>query len=167
MIMVAVPGTPADEHLYVGVVTTIADTSAPSLATDLSSVIDLTCYFTPDGWTPATDEQAATDPRLCSKQIFEQPGRVTVTLDTIYIDNTNSQNENLALETLVPGTPMFFVVRRGLPYTQALAQGDKVNIYPITPGEYKPLPPEANSVLKMGQKQFITGPVQQSVEVAT
>jgi hypothetical protein len=54
---------------------------------------------------------------------------------------------------------MFIVVRTGLPYTTALAAGQKVTVYPITPGEYNELPPEANSVFKIGQKLFVTGQV--------
>ena len=50
-------------------------------------------------------------------------------------------------------------MRTGLPYTTALAVGQKVTVYPITPGEYNEMAPEANSVLKLGQKLFVTGQV--------
>ena len=154
------PSIPADEHVYIGWVASIADTSAPSLASDLTSITDLSCWFTPDGWTPALSESVATDPRLCSAQVFERPGTYTRSLDVVYIDQTNGATlPNTAKTTLAPNAEGFFVVRRGLPYDQALAEGDSIEIIPVQHGRYNNLPPETNSVLKIGQKMFVTGPV--------
>lgn len=162
-----VPSIPADEHVLVALVPSIADTSAPSLATDLATVTDISCYLTPDGLSPALSENTVADERLCSAQTYEQPGSYSWALDLIYIDNTNAEGSapNAAKDTLVPGTAQFLIVRRGIDYSQPLAEGDLVDIWPIKPGRYAKQPPERNSVLKIGQKQFVVGPVVQDVAV--
>src|SRR5690625_1173519 len=111
--MAQLPATPADGNVFVGIATAIADTSAPSLATDLASVVDISCYLTSDGFSPSLSEQTIADERLCSTATFEQPGRHQRSLDVIYIDNSNTEDANEARETLVPGEAMFLVVRRG------------------------------------------------------
>ena len=167
--MAELPSTPADGNVLVKIVPAVADLDAPTLVeANAAGAVDISCYLTSDGYAPSVDEQVTTDERLCSKQTFEQPGRVTNTLDLTYIDNTNAPNEatdNQAKETLIPGSQHVLLVRRGLPYEDALAAGQKVTLFPIKPGVYRELPPEANSVLKIMQKQFITGPVSRSVEL--
>jgi hypothetical protein len=169
--MADIPSTPADGNTLVKLVTAIADTSAPKVATELNagSSVDISCYLTAGGWKPSLSEQVISDERQCSTQTYEQKGRSQRGLDAEYIDNTNSANAttfNKAKDTLIPGAPMFVVVRTGLPYTTALAAGQKVTVYPITPGEYSELPPEANSVFKIAQKLFVTGQVKISATTA-
>lgn len=161
--MVNIPSTPADGNMSVLLVPEIADPAAPT-TTELTAagVVDISCYLTSDGYTPGLDEQAVQDERLCSKQVFEQPGRHSRTLDVIYIDNTNSPNaatDNKAKETLVPGSTHYLVVRTGLPFDDPYAASQEVEVTPIKAGQYRKQPPEANSVLKIAQKLFITGPV--------
>ena len=160
---VDIPSTPADGNVLVKLVPAIADTSAPKL-TELSvaGAVDISCYLTGGGYRPSLSEQVITDERLCTTQTYEQKGRSQRGLDVEYIDNTNSPNAttfNKAKDTLVPGSKHFLVVRTGLPYDTALAASQKVTVYPVTAGEYSDLPPEANSVLKTGQKLFVTGQV--------
>ena len=164
------PSIPADEHVYIGWVPSIADMSAPSLASDLANPTDLSCWFTPDGWTPTLNETAATDPRLCSAQVFERPGTYTKSLDVVYIDQTNGGGAtplpNTAKTTLVPNGEGVFIVRRGLAYDDALAEDQTIEMIPVQHGRYNNLPPETNSVLKIGQKMFITGPTVEAKIVA-
>ena len=163
--MAEIPSTPADGYVAVRALPAVANLDAPTLA-EWNAGIDISCSLTSDGSTPSVDQQVATDERLCSTQVFEQPGRITNSLDLIYIDNTNSPNEetdNKAKDTLVPGSEHVIGVRRGMPYEAAAATGQKVTLFPVKPGVYSELPGEANSVLKIGQKQFVTGPVSRSV----
>lgn len=165
-----IPSTPADGNVRVQIVTAIADTNAPKVATEISaaSSVDISCYLTANGIKSGLSEDAIKDERQCSRQVYEQKGRNTRSLELTYIDNTGSSNEalyNKAKDTLIPGSPMFLVVRRGMAYESAWAAGQKVSVWPITPGEYDPQPPEANSVLKIVQKMFVTGPVK--IAVAT
>jgi hypothetical protein len=167
--MAEIPSTPADGNQKVLLVPAIADLEAPTV-TELTAagVVDVSCYLTGDGFTPSLSEQVITDERLCSKQTFEQPGRSQYGLEVVYIDNTNAPNaatDNKAKETLEPGTAQYLVVRRGKDFESAIATGDKVTIYPIKPGKYNEMPGEANSVLKIGQKLFVTGEVRTSVAV--
>jgi hypothetical protein len=162
--MADVPSTPADGNVLVKLVAAIADTSAPKVATEINAAgsIDISCYLTGGGYKPSLSEQVITDERLCTTQTYEQKGRSQRGLEVEYIDNTNSANQttyNKAKDTLVPGTVQYLVVRTGLPYTTAAAAGQKFTVYPITAGEYNELPPEANSVLKIAQKLFVTGQV--------
>lgn len=162
--MADVPSTPADGNVLVKLVAAIADTSAPKVATEINAAgsIDISCYLTGGGYKPSLSEQVITDERLCTTQTYEQKGRSQRGLEVEYIDNTNSANQttyNKAKDTLIPGTAQYLVIRTGLPYATAAAAGQKFSVYPITPGEYNELPPEANSVLKIGQKLFVTGQV--------
>lgn len=156
--MTDLPATPADGNVSVRIVATIADVDAPATTeVDAETSVDISCYLTSDGYTPGLDEQVIADERLCSTQVYEQPGRFTRTLDVIYIDNTNTDDPNECKETLTPGSTHYLVVRRGIAFDTASADGQKVWVTPIKAGQYQDLPPEANSVLKTGQKLFITG----------
>lgn len=167
--MAEIPSTPADGNVLVKVVPAVADLKAPKLTeVNAAAGVDISCYLTSDGYAPSVDQQVTTDERLCSTQTFEQPGRVSNSLDLTYIDNTNSPNEttsNKAKETLAPGSTQVLVVRRGKAYDTPIAVGDTVTLFPIKPGVYQEMAPEANAVLKIMQKQFITGPVSRSVKI--
>lgn len=164
--MADVPSTPADGNVKVAFVETLADPANPTTS-ELTAVgvVDLSCYLTADGWTPGLDEQVITDDRLCSVQTFEQPGRSSRTLSIKYVENPTSATDNKAYTTLAPGTQGFLVQRRGVAHDGAFAAADKVDVWPITAGQYDPQPPEANSVLKVSQKAFVTGTVHQGVSV--
>lgn len=164
--MADIPSTPADGNVRVAFVPTIADTAAPTSA-ELSAAgaVDLSCYLTGDGFNPGLDEAVVADDRLCSTDTFEQPGRKQRNLSVTYIDNTNSTDPNEAAETLIPGSEGFIVKRSGLAYTTAFAAAQTVEVWPVKAGQYQPLPPEANSVLRRTQKLFVTGQVQIDVAV--
>lgn len=165
-----IPSTPADGNFLVLVVPAIADTDAPTLAElNAGTVVDISCYLTAGGWKPSLSEQVITDDRLCTTQSFEKKGRSQRSLEVEYIDNTNSPNAtefNKAKDTLIPGSAHYLVTRPGLPYDTALAATQKVSIRPIEAGEYNDMPPEANSVLKTGQKLFVTGITKTDVAIA-
>lgn len=159
--MADIPSTPADGNVKVMIVTTLANTAAPTVAElTAGSTKDISCYLTGDGYNPSLDEQVIADARLCDTETYEQPGRKTRGLSVTYIDNTNTASPNDAKTTLVPGTALYVVTRRGKAFDAAVTASDKVTVSPIKPGAYNELPPEANSVLKITQKLFITGKTQ-------
>jgi len=163
--MAELPAVPADGNVKVVLVAAIADPAEPS-PTELNGGVDISCYLTSDGFTPSLNEQTISDERLCSTATYEQPGRAQRSLDVVYIDNTNTAEDNEAKETLVPGTAMYLVVRRGIAFgTTFAATTQKVSVWPIKAGQYSDLPPEANSVLKTAQKLFVTGEVHTDVVV--
>ena len=157
---------PADGHQAVWWVPALADPEHPTVAEMTSgSVIDASCYLTAEGWTPETDEQTVTDDRLCSVASYEQPGRIQHSLMISYVHNPDSPADNelyLALTRLTTG---YFVSRTGVPYDQAVAAGDIVDVYPAKMGYRRKQPGTANSVLTVQQKPFITGPVVQDAVV--
>lgn len=156
---------PADGNLKVVWVPTISNAAAPTVAEVTGgTAIDISCYLTPDGFTTGGDEAVVTDDRLCSTQSFEQPGRFSDTLDVIYV--WGDATDNVAYTTLTRLAKGFIVARWAKPYATALAAADKIDVYPATCGKQNKMPPEANSVLKCGQKLFITGAVSRDVAVA-
>jgi hypothetical protein len=158
--MVDLPSTPADGNVKIVWTPTIADTAAPT-ATILNgaTTVDLSCYLTGDGFTPGLDEATISDPRLCETETFEQPGRASRTLTVTYINNSNTALDNEAYETLVPGTTGYIVRREGKPFDDDFAASDEVEVWPVKAGKRSKLPPEANSVLRVTQKMFVTGRV--------
>jgi hypothetical protein len=157
--MADIPSTPFDGNMAVWLVPTIADPSAPTVA-EITAGVDISCYLTPDGYAPTADQATITDDRLCSTETFGQPGRKTRGLTLTGIDNTNSPHEddaNELVDTLVEGTEMFVVRRRGIPYTTAVAADQKVSVLPIKPGMKQDVAPEANSVIRSTWPTFVTG----------
>lgn len=162
-----IPSTPADGNFRVVLVPTLADDAVPTLAElNSAAAIDLSCYLTSDGFNPSLDQQVIADSRLCSTEEFERPGRSKRGMSVIYIDNTNTPEEdefNKAKDTLVPLSKHVLVTRRGPEFDAPFAAGEKVTALPVQAGQYEEMPPEANSVFKISQKLFVTG---RNVEVA-
>lgn len=156
----------ADGSLAVLWVETLSLPTAPTVAElTAGSVINLSCYLTSTGFTPSTDEQVSTDPRLCSRQTFERAGRFTDRLQLMYVYNLLSSGDNQAYLGLVYLNEGFVVARWGEPYENVVTAGDIVDVYPAQCGIQQKQPPEENSVLKVTQTIHITGPVRRDVVV--
>lgn len=158
----------ADGNLLVKWVPAIANTAAP-LATEINAggSVDLSCYLTGSGFAPSTDEAVVPDPRLCSRQTFEAPGRLTEMLQIGYVFNPASPADNVAYLTLIYLTLGFVVARWGIAYESAVVGGSvqKVDVYPAKCGIQQKQPPEENSVLRVSQKIFVRGAVKRDVAV--
>ena len=152
-----IPATPADGNLMIKAGLQFADVNIPKLTEAIAaSGKDLSCYAT--ALEVTLDQASITDERLCTTDVFEQPGRKTHGLSITVIDNTNSPDEtefNDAVNTLVEGTVMDILIRRGKAFDTALATGDTVRIYRVKVGAKVDLPPEANSTIKSQYKLFI------------
>jgi hypothetical protein len=145
----------ADGNIRVAFCTTLT-TSAPT-AVQCTAGTDLSFYLTPDGLTPGVDQQEITDDRLADTQTFEQPGRFKYTLNELkYVINPTSAPDNAAAVALTNGATGYLVVRFGIAAATAFAAAQKVDVWPITAGAPVKLPPEANSVLHVKQKVFVT-----------
>lgn len=165
------PGVPADGRVKVQFTLSIADLAAPSVATDIkaATAVEASCYLTRDGFSPNAEPQAVTDERLCSKQIFEDYGSITYSIDNlIYIyDQQNPDGDsNKLYAAMVKGTVGFLVVAWGKDAAEDWAAGDIVDIYPVKLGPQVKQPPEANSKLKVNQKPFVNGAVVEDVALA-
>lgn len=160
--MADLPSTPADGNVKI-VWTPTASLSAAIL--NGGTAVDLSCYLTADGFNPGLDESVIADPRLCETETFEQPGRTQRTLSLTYINNSNTALDNEAYETLEPGTAGVITRREGKPFDAVFAASDEVEQWPVKSGKRSKLPPEANSVLRVTQKQFVTGAVTDGVVI--
>lgn len=162
---------PADGNVKAAFVATIADPTAPT-ASELTAagVVDLSLYLTGDGFQPATDQGAVTDPRFASVQVFEQPGRETDTLQLMYVYQGQSiaATDNKAHSTLAKNTTGYVVMRWGGDYSAAFAASDVVDVWPVKCGVQMKMAPEGQGtdVLKISQKMFVTDTVQRDVTVA-
>lgn len=164
-----IPATPADGNFRADLVSAIADPSAPKLTElDAVSTVKASCYFTKDGVAMTIDQATITDERLCSTQVFGQPGTKTFSLSLTGIDNTNTEFEatdNELVDALVEGSEWFLVLRRGKPYDEAYAVDDKVTVVPFKVGVKQAVPPEANSLIRSTWSAFITADVETDVAV--
>ncbi len=158
-----------DGNVKVSWVTAITAPTTPAITElNATSSVDLSCYLTADGLTTGTDEQGVTDDRLCSTQTFEQPGRFSDTLELMYVYQPQlpSATDNKAFTTLIHLTTGFVVIRWGKLYSGAFVSTDRVNVMPAVCGVQREQPPEANSVLKIAQKIWVSGIVRRNVAVA-
>jgi hypothetical protein len=139
--------------------------TAPKL-TELNAVTacNLSCFLS--GFAPQGTQDSVEDTRLCSEQIFEDPGDIAVSIDNLeyvyYPQATTADPNNKAYDTLVNGATGFLVDRRGLnARTAPLAIGQQVDVYPVRLGEQfrMPLDPGAQGgKFRITQKAFVTGP---------
>lgn len=159
---------PADGSVKVLWVPTIANVQEPTLdeLTD-TTVVDLSCYLTDDGFAPAVDEQVSTDNRLCSRQTFERRGRYTYSLNLTYVyqGQNLTANDNKAFSTLRHGELGFIVVRWGADYEIPVEVDDLVEVWPAECGEQMKQAPEANGRLRLMQRIFIRNSVAKDVPV--
>lgn len=155
-----VPAVPIDGKMRVDWVPALADPSHPKVSElTAKTTIALSCYLTSDGWALTTGQDSITDERLCSAQTYDVPGRKTTDNKTVtVIDNTNSEYENLAVETLSEGANGYFVVRRGVDFDAAYEADQKVSVYPARMGEKQLVAAEANTMTRSTIPFGVTGP---------
>jgi hypothetical protein len=147
-------------------VETLADYTAPTVAElTAGSVIDLTCYLTGDGLGTETTENNVEDPRLCSKQVYEQRGDFTNTMELTYVMNPGSPSNDEARLGLPPGTVGYVVLRWARDHETAIAAGHEVDVYPVEMGEQRKQTPARNAVHRIMQKPFVVGEVARDVAV--
>lgn len=156
---------PADGYVKSTFVSALASVTVPT-ATELNAGTDLQCYLSE--LTPGTDQSSIADQRICQTQDFERPGRKKESLEVTYVyqgqDPAAADNE--AQATLAEGTAGYLAVRWGAPHAAAWAANDLADVWPFTAGVAMKMPPEADGILRIKQKLFITNVVQRDVEVA-
>lgn len=154
-------------------VPTLTDPEAPTVA-ELTAVtaVNISCYLT--GFSPTGTQESAEDIRLCSEQIFEDPGDVQVSIDNVeyvyYPQAAAADPNNKAYEIMKRDVTGYLVDRRGLnARTAAIAAAQLVDIYPVRLGEQFRLPldpSQQGGKFRITQKPFVTGPYLYDVEIA-
>lgn len=149
-------------------VPTLADPAEPTVPelTD-PAVLDVTCYLTDNGWAPSMSEERVPDNRICTTQNYSKPGRVGFAPTIVFVSNPEEPTDDEARTTLEPLTEGYFVWRPLVPYEQAVAAGDLVNVYPVELGEQEFTDPTMNTTGTMTQQLHLRPPGRQRmVEVA-
>jgi hypothetical protein len=169
-------GVVAQGNELVTYVPTLTDPEAPTVdELTGAGAVNLSCYLR--GFEPNAEQAVVQDIRLCSKETFETPGRVTNTInDLVYVyDPQDAGAEtpgsgNLAYHALAEGTTGYLVVRRGLDAQEVAYAADQVvDVYPVHMGAQRRVPVDPTSEgskFETTQKAFITGPVHKDKKVA-
>lgn len=134
MTVVYPEGTPTLGNVKVKAVASIADLTAPKLATeiDAGTSVDISCYLYADGWTPSGSTAKNTKKRrLCSRRDVEQLSVTTYSVGALRYTHdpqgADADTGNEARELLQEGTKIYFVERQGLDaLDEPFAVGDRV-----------------------------------------
>lgn len=147
----------ADGNVKVTYVVSIANLAAPDASSELlaGSSLDLECLITADGLNISVDEAVVALPALCETFDAESPGRAKYAIDlTCFRHNETVQDK--AWTTLVRGLSGFLAIRYGVAVTTPWTAADKALVFPVTFGQRKPLPTEANGGVKFSSHAYVT-----------
>lgn len=146
MTVVYPEGTPTLGNTKVVAALTVADLTAPALATEVNAAtsVELSCYLYPAGWAPTATTAKGTKPRrLCSTRDREQFNTTTYSIgDLQYVydpqgDDAAAGNE--AKELLTEGTKLYLIERIGLDaQDEPMATGDRVRVHYVELGPQIP-----------------------------
>jgi len=147
----------ADGNVKVTFVVNIANIAAPDVSAELTagSSVALECLITADGFNISVDEAVVSLPALCETFDAESPGRAKYAIDLTCFRHIATVDDK-AWTTLLRGLSGFLVVRYGVAVTTAYAAADKLLVFPVTFGERKPLPTEANGGVKFSSHAYVT-----------
>lgn len=129
-----------DGNIKVTYVPTIDDISAPTTA-ELAAGVELECLITT--LAPSIDEETVTVPKLCETITAQAPGRTSYAWGLTMV-RKDEPAEDVGWTTLIRGTTGYLVLRFGVPYETAYADGDQVQVYPGKAGERMDQQPENN-----------------------
>lgn len=162
------PGLAADGNglvLFVPWSPGIADASAPELAElEAVAVKDFTYGLTPDGFRDNPTENTITSGRYTLANALTLPGTVTDALEIQYV-YTNVDADDVIRVALPKGTKGYIVHRLGYANELALAEDQKVDIFPVQAGEQRRVAPTANTELQIVQTLHVIGKVERFVEI--
>lgn len=166
-------GVDAQGNESVIFVPALANPAAPTVA-ELTgaSAINLSCALR--GFGSSTEQSSTPDIRLCSREVFESPGRATNSLEDItYVYDPQAAAAaptNKHYETLKSGVTGFLVDRRGLDSrTVAVAAAQKVDVFPVKFGPQRRVsvdPSAEGAKFEIIQKPWVTGQVRWDAVVA-
>lgn len=169
-------GVAAEGNIRVAFVTAIANTASPTLVEiNAAGSVDISCYITSD-FEISREQATGEDRRLCSKEVFQQLGRVTnsvpATEYVYYPQAAPADAKNKAYDTLKQGTTGFLIVRYGLSAENtAWAATQKVDVVPVVCGVQRKLGNAGSDEfarLRIQQTFGVTGPLKEdAVLVAT
>ena len=142
----------SDGMTKVAFVTTIAAPAAPTEA-EMAAGEDLEGFLTPDGLGMDFGNDSVDVTALSSTYNAELPGRQTVSTELTF----KHQGDAVAPFSTFAGKPEgYIVVRRNVDATDAWAENDVIEVYPVQIGTRRRQAPAANEVLKFTVQAFHT-----------
>lgn len=160
------PGMLTNGTSKIVVVQAIANMAAPKL-TEVNAVssVDISCYIMGDGWSESISENTIEDTRLCTLQVFQEPGDFTEELEITFVyDNYDDDNDE-ARTTLVPYTTAYMVARTGKPNASPFIVGDIVDVFKYKAGKQRKNAGGRNTKHTMTQKLFLRDITQHDVAI--
>lgn len=131
----------AQGNTSVTVVQTVANASAPKLATEINaaSSVNVSCFLYSGGVPTATTNKGDAPRRLCTTRTFQQFGVTNYEVtDLQYVYDPqapDSDESNKAKAALTEGAEVFLVIRKGLSAeTAAHAASQKVDVWHVKLG---------------------------------
>lgn len=155
----AVPaGQASDGNGLVVWVPTLADPEAPS-TTELNAGTKITYSLVGDGFRHTPTENRITVQRYTLKQQLSLPGTRTDELELQYVSGSPADT------TLTPGTNGYLVQRLGVANGTAWANGQIVDVFPVTCGLQRKVAPAPDTELAKVQTMHIRAAVLDDVVV--
>jgi hypothetical protein len=107
---------------------TIADISAPAVATELTAASDWSGFIMKDGLSEPSDQNNTPVASLADTFNAQVPGSFGGAIElTVQRDNA----ADTVWEEIVYGLEGFIVIRSGVPVASAFAIGDDLRVYPV------------------------------------
>lgn len=168
MTLVVPSGVQSDGSWKVSFVTTIANTAAPSIATEIkaASSVAAECLLTKGGLGLDNTTEKFKDERLCTVEVYEQSGALTWSINDLnfIIDPQTPASAANKLYALVKnGWQGYMVVRMGKASDVDWATADFIWVIPVLVSIPVPLPPEANTLLRAKASVSVTGGVMREI----
>lgn len=134
-----------DAKVKVALVDTISDIDAPTV-TELTAGTDITDLLTADGLVGFAPDDAEVDTTsLASDFDTKKPGRSQYSGTMLRFKK--QAGSDTIYDTYVKNTVTNVVIRRdGSAWSDAFADNDQVEVYPVTCGQVKNVDPEPNTV---------------------
>lgn len=161
-------------NLKVAWVPAFVDPAAPTVAEATAITgVDLSSFIKEGTFNLSGEQSTFEDRRLSSTISYETPGRSTRSIDDItYVYDPQAAPaaaDNAAYQKLPVGTEGYFIVRAGLPFGDAFAATNIVDVWPVVMGIQRKQTPAGNAEgekFTVIQRAFVTGPVQVDVAIA-
>ena len=134
---------PFEEWTRVSWVTTIADMAEPS-PTEMGAGTDITCFLTKDGLNPGGSTNSIDAGTLCNKVDGQVAG--SISYQATLKGYRYVAGDDDFWDLCAHGTAGYLVVRRGVAYSTAWANGQAVEVYKAQMGEPIPASSAANAM---------------------
>jgi hypothetical protein len=159
------PQFPYDENMTLTWVTTIADTAAPT-DDELNAGIDFSFFLPPDGFDPGFSDSQFSTSKIATAVDTEEQGRTGAKPKvTLYRDSVVADDD--AYTTLLRKARGFWVKRLSTAVAagSAYIAAQKVDIFPVSCGERKEKPSNANSAVMFESQGALYAPYKLDVAV--